>query len=368
MRRIFTIAAVLLMTVSVWAQAPEKMSYQAVVRNSSNVLVSSTTVGMQISILQGSTSGTVVYTETHAPTTNANGLVSLEIGTGTTSDDFSTIDWANGPFFIQTETDPTGGTNYTITGTSQLLSVPYALHANVADSIVGGVSITETDPTYSASQAANITSTDITNLGNLSGTNTGDQTVITTAQANEITSNAALIASLEARIAALETPPIEIGDFINGGIVFWIDPMDNTKGLVTALVDQSTFAEWGCFGTTITGADGIAVGTGAQNTIDIEAGCATGGTAADICANLSLNGFDDWFLPSLDELSLMYENIGQGNALGLGNVGGFSSSGGYWSSTENSDFDSRGVAFSSSGFRGFAAKSGLNLVRAVRAF
>ena len=109
MRRIFTIAAVLLMTVSVWAQAPEKMSYQAVVRNSSNVLVSSTTVGMQISILQGSTSGTVVYTETHTPTTNANGLVSLEIGTGTTSDDFSTIDWANGPFFIQTETDPTGG-------------------------------------------------------------------------------------------------------------------------------------------------------------------------------------------------------------------------------------------------------------------
>ena len=106
MRRIFTIAAVLLMTVSVWAQAPEKMSYQAVVRNSSNVLVSSTTVGMQISILQGSTSGTVVYTETHAPTTNANGLVSLEIGTGTTSDDFSTIDWANGPFFIQTETGP----------------------------------------------------------------------------------------------------------------------------------------------------------------------------------------------------------------------------------------------------------------------
>lgn len=115
---------------TLYAQAPQKMSYQAVIRNVSNVLVVSTPVGMQISILQGSASGSSVYTETQTPTSNANGLVSLEIGTGTVvSGNFATINWANGPYFIKTETDPTGGTTYTITGTSQLSSVPYALFA-----------------------------------------------------------------------------------------------------------------------------------------------------------------------------------------------------------------------------------------------
>ncbi|MFT5252748.1 MAG: hypothetical protein ACI87N_001765 [Flavobacteriales bacterium] len=166
MKRIFTIAAVLMMTASVWAQSPYKMSYQAVVRDASDALVATQAVGMQLSILQGSTSGSSVYTETHTPTTNINGLVSLEIGTGTTTDNFATIDWSAGPYFIKTETDPTGGTTYTITGTSQLMSVPYALHANVADSIVGGVSITETDPVFGASIANGITATDTANWNN----------------------------------------------------------------------------------------------------------------------------------------------------------------------------------------------------------
>jgi uncharacterized protein (TIGR02145 family) len=87
-------------------------------------------VGMRISILQGSTTGTAVYVETHSPTTNANGLVSIEIGGGTVvSGSFSAINWANGPYYVKTETDPAGGTNYSITGTQQLLSVPYALYA-----------------------------------------------------------------------------------------------------------------------------------------------------------------------------------------------------------------------------------------------
>lgn len=113
-----------------FAQAPQKMSYQAVLRNANNDLITNTTVGMRISILQGSTSGISVYVETQNPTTNANGLVSLEIGSGTpVTGTFATINWANGPFYIKTETAPSGGTNYTITGTNQLLSVPYALYA-----------------------------------------------------------------------------------------------------------------------------------------------------------------------------------------------------------------------------------------------
>ena len=133
MKKIYSLVVGLLLTASVWAQAPQKMSYQAVIRNSSNALITSTPVGMQISILQGSSTGTAVYVETQTPSTNANGLVSLEIGTGTiVTGTFAGINWAAGPYFIKTETDPTGGTSYTIVGTSQLMSVPYALFAEKA--------------------------------------------------------------------------------------------------------------------------------------------------------------------------------------------------------------------------------------------
>ena len=134
MRKLISILTAVLLTATLWAQSPGKMSYQSVIRNSDDMLVANQTVGMQISILQGSLTGTSVYTETQTPTTNANGLVSLEIGDGTVvSGNFATIDWANGPYFIKTETDPNGGTNYTIIGTSQLLSVPYALQTNEVD-------------------------------------------------------------------------------------------------------------------------------------------------------------------------------------------------------------------------------------------
>ncbi len=128
MKKLFTLFITVLIFTSAFAQPPQKMSYQAVIRDGSNALVTSTAVGMQISILQGSASGTAVYVETQTHTSNANGLISLEVGAGmVVSGTFVSIDWANGPYFIKTETDPTGGTNYTVTGTSQLLSVPYAL-------------------------------------------------------------------------------------------------------------------------------------------------------------------------------------------------------------------------------------------------
>ena len=130
MKNLFTFIFICFIASSVLAQAPQKFSYQTVVRNASNQLLVGQTVGIKISILQGSANGSAVYAETHAPQTNANGLASLEIGGGTLlSGNFANINWANGPFFVKTETDPNGGNNYTITNTSQLLSVPYAFYA-----------------------------------------------------------------------------------------------------------------------------------------------------------------------------------------------------------------------------------------------
>ena len=140
MKRTFTFLSVSILVVAVFAQSPEKISYQAVIRNSSDQLITEQGIGIQVSILKGTTDGTPVYVETHGATTNANGLVTIEIGTGTSSDNFSSIDWGDGTYFIKTETDPTtaGGTNYSITGTSQLLSVPYALHSKTAETLSSG--------------------------------------------------------------------------------------------------------------------------------------------------------------------------------------------------------------------------------------
>ena len=113
-----------------YAQAPKKMSYQAVIRDGSGNLINTKSVSLKISLLQGSAQGNSIYAETHSVKTNANGLVSLEIGSGTAvSGKFEDVNWANGPYFIKTETDPSGGTNYSISATSQLMSVPYALYA-----------------------------------------------------------------------------------------------------------------------------------------------------------------------------------------------------------------------------------------------
>ncbi len=115
------------------AQAPQKMSYQSVIRNASNNLVASSPVGLRISILQGSSSGPVVYSETHTASTNINGLVSIQIGNGTVvSGTLSAINWGSGSYYIKNEVDPTGGTSYSIIGTSELISVPYALYSNAS--------------------------------------------------------------------------------------------------------------------------------------------------------------------------------------------------------------------------------------------
>ncbi len=135
---LFLLIAVVAVTAA-FSQVPQKFTYQAVVRDAGNNPVANHSVSVRISILQGDANGVAVYVENQSVTTNANGLMTLSVGDGTVvGGSIAAIDWANGPYFLKTETDPTGGTNYSIVGSQQLMSVPYALYAG--NSTGGGFS------------------------------------------------------------------------------------------------------------------------------------------------------------------------------------------------------------------------------------
>src|SRR5690554_5835793 len=376
MKKIITVCAVLLMTASVFAQAPEKMSYQAVVRDGSNALVSSTAVGMQISILQGSATGTAVYVETQTPTSNINGLVSLEIGSGTVvSGDFTTIDWANGLYFIKTETDPTGGTSYTITGTSQLLSVPYALHAKTAETVTG--TITETDFIFGASVASGITGTDTINWNNKLDSYTETDPIFGASVASGITgtdttnwnnkqdqlvagTNITIVGNTISATGGGSTNNFYLGQDTLGGIVFYIyiGSDGNQHGLIVNK-NEST-AQWQSSGTTT---NATRSWDGVYNT-----GLMTSSPAANYVNGLTDGGFTDWYLPSIDELSILWHNrFHANNALNAGGFTLLSNTVLYWSSTEDSATDALCFLFNR-GYSSSYGKSYTYSVRAVRAF
>ena len=177
MKKLFTVFTVLLFSsllVAAPPPVPQKLSYQAVIRNSDDKLVANQPVGMKISIIYSTPTGTLVYAETQTPTTNANGLISIAIGTGTVVyGTFSIIEWTSGPHFIKTEIDPAGGTDYSITTTSELLSVPYAISAMYA---------------YNATNVQNIPNNSVTSAKIADGTivtaDLADQTVSTSKLGN----------------------------------------------------------------------------------------------------------------------------------------------------------------------------------------
>ena len=124
----------LILSAITFAQSPNKMSFQTVVRNSQGKLVLNKSIGVRISILQSTSTGTPVYVETHTKASNANGLLTLEVGSGSVATGtFSTIDWSQGPYFLKTEMDVNGGTNYTISGVTEFVSVPFAKLAENAN-------------------------------------------------------------------------------------------------------------------------------------------------------------------------------------------------------------------------------------------
>ena len=128
--------------IQIYSQSPEKFTYQSIVRGSDGAVLTSAVIGFRLTILQDSSTGSSVYSETHTGDTNQNGLVTLIIGDGTSSDNFSSIDWSTGQYFLKVEVDPLGGSNYLIEDTSQLLSVPYALYSGNSLKLTGNDYIT----------------------------------------------------------------------------------------------------------------------------------------------------------------------------------------------------------------------------------
>ncbi|WP_415374051.1 DUF1566 domain-containing protein [Patiriisocius sp. Uisw_017] len=284
----FTFALLLLCSMTTFAQ--QGINYKALIKDGSGVIVSSTAIDVTFTILDGASN---VYEETHAPTTDANGIVILNIGEGTpVTGDFSTIDWSSNSHFLKVQIDTGGGLQDM--GATAFKTVPYALHAKTAESVTS-------------------------------------------------------------------TCGLSIGDTYQGGIIFYLDG-SGCHGLVAKASDETGFYEWSPINfDTWAFANGIF--GGAQNTKKSIARASDNSSlcpAADQCEGLSDGGFTDWYLPSKDELDMMYVN------LRLQGLGGFSG-GFYWSSTEfNNDFAWRQNF--GNGLQDYFIKFNAYDVRAVRAF
>ena len=339
MRKIIFTLIVVIGSLNLYGQAPEGFGYQAIVRNGTGDAILNQAVSFRFSIMKGSIVGDVAYRETHNITTDGFGAVSLVIGNGTDkTGDFTIIDWGGDSYFLKVELDNTGGTFYTDMGTTQLLSVPYALYSKSAANGFSG--------NYN----------DLTNIPAIDGS----ETKITVGNNLKIegagTTGSPYILNISSHY---------IGESYGGGIVFYV--YDNgLHGLIAAIQDQDFGIGWynGVARYTNTVGDGI--NSGAMNTTLIIAlqtnDNPVGNFAAKICADYSVtvNGviYGDWYLPSKSELTKMYD---QKNI-----IGGFKDDY-YWSSTELSRVTARSQNFANGDI--FNLNKSLPYgVRAVRAF
>lgn len=404
MKKIFYLFTLLLLSTSSFSQAPQGISYQAVVRNSANALVVSSPVSAFITIKKDSANGDVVYGEIDNGTTNANGLFSTVIGNGQSQiGSLSNINWGSGTYYIKSAIDPTGGNNRTIVGSSKILSVPYALYAangvqngnKVGDmqywdgskwttitagtngSVLtlcngvptwGGCGVVAGLATVTSSAASSVTSTGALISGNVtadggstvtsrgicysyrtvnptldnpnlvSSISSGSGTGSFTASISGLLANTTYTYSAYATNSAgtaystpqsfttpATTTTYTLGQSYGGGIIFYLDNTGQ-HGLIAAPTDLSNGIQWYNGGLIVTGASGTAVSTGQTNTASIISTQGTGSYAAYITSQTA-NGYSDWFLPSIDELNLMYTNL---YVKGLGTFTATF----YWSSSE----------------------------------
>lgn len=305
MRRNFSILLLMFIAFSSFAQSPHGFSYQAVVRDSKGDLLQDKTIKLRVSVVQSSPQGTKVYSETHTPKTNNNGLVTVEIGAGTAIEgSFNTIDWSVADYYVKSEIDVQGGNSFTLNATTKLLSVPYALYA------------------YKSKEST----TDYTHY---------------------------------------------VGEEFGGGVVFavWKDKAGEEHGLIVAKQDNAEKNTWSNIIALEIGASAQSSWNGYDNTLAITAQPEHEVSAASVCNQFAYQGFSDWYLPSIDELNLLWSNrfyVNKAlNAMQQGQE--ISMKYNYWSSTEYS----AGNAFQFSFINGNAtvsAKHSTFAIRAIRRF
>lgn len=357
MKKVFLLLLVAGYISQAFSQSPEKMSYQAVVRDVSGNLVTNQTVGMKISILQSSLSGAPVFVETHTPLTNANGLISIEIGEGTVvSGSFVSIDWSAGPYFIKSETDPSGGTSYNISGVSQLLSVPYALYAKTAESL--STPLAETDPVFGAWDKDYY---DLINTPNIADSIStlvdGSETKLVAG--TDITISGSGTTATPYIVNAVGIPSFDfyLGQDTLGGIVYYLYRGEDGQqhGLIVSTT-ESPIMEWQST-TSVTNATRSWDGVYNMSLL----------TNSPIKNWVTTNFSSNWYIPSVDELSILWHNRFHVNktlsSLGLPLL----TYSNYWSCTETSSTNAYSFSFSSGSVNG-SSKFGTYAVRAIRTF
>jgi Protein of unknown function (DUF1566) len=436
---IITAALVIqLFETSILAQAPDGFKYQAVLYDKAGNLLANQNKVVIIDIIQGSGSGISVFTETHNVTTTSQGLINLNIGSINTPG-MAAINWANGPYFIKITVDGI------VFGTSQLLSVPYALYAKTSENGFSGnyndltnkpnginpgdmqywngtnwvmipvgqpgqfLQLSASNipawsgavyPVISSVTVSSITSNKAISGGNISsdggsavtargvcwstktnptiadnktingaGTGTFVSSIngltlgVTYYLRSYATNNLGTSYSDQITFTASTIP--SVGDYYQGGIVAYIlqpgDPgyiAGETHGIIAAPTDQSTSIQWYNGSNNLIGGTATTIGTGNANTSMITSNQGTGSYAAKLCSDLILNGYGGWYLPSKDELNILYQNRAA--------IGSFSLQY-YWSSSEDDASHSWGQFFNG-GSVGSQVKSANDYVRAVRSF
>ena len=318
MKKFFTIFCFALFASTALGQAPQGINYQAVARDMGGNIIANTQILIDISIVKDSVGGVSVCDESFSPTTNNFGLFTLEIGSDNMLD-FYNIDWSDGPYFLEVYING----NYA--GTSQLLSVPYALYAETAETSLDAFS----GDYY-----------DLTNLPDWSD-------------------------SIDATI-----PDYYIGEFYGGGIVFYVDETGE-HGLILSLIDQHSAFAWS--NVTSLSSNALSYWDGLSNSLDIIGQSGHTTSAAKLCidyvnTNYGTGIYNDWYLPSLDELGLIFKEL---YTLDKNlEIAGFSAltRDFYWSSTEYGVSGAWRYSFANDSGPNFWNKTSTYRVRAIRAF